>query len=114
MKIKTKLNGDIQWSMLKFKTVETLDTAFYECRAANEVETIKSQAIITVDLAKGNSNSRNSNNNFFENDDLGLLPESYSEPDMQFGNVEFEGGQKPSDFGNRFNQPSKPPKNDLR
>jgi hypothetical protein len=38
---------------------------------------------------------------------LGLLPETYSDPDfpgMDVGRVEFEGGQKPSDFGNRFNQ----------
>ena len=37
----------------------------------------------------------------------GLLPETYSDPDfpgMDVGRVEFEGGQKPSDFGNRFNQ----------
>ena len=39
----------------------------------------------------------------------GLLPETYSDPDfpgMDVGRVEFEGGQKPSDFGNRFNQDS--------
>lgn len=112
MKIKNKLNGDIQWSMLKFKTVETLDTAFYECRASNQFTTIKSQAIITVELAKPGSRS-NKNSGFLEETDYdGLLPETYSEPDfpgMDVGRVEFEGGQKPSDFGNRFNQ--KPSKN---
>ena len=52
MKIKNKLNGNPQWSMLKFKTVEPLDTAFYECRASNGIDTIKSVAIITIGNVK--------------------------------------------------------------
>ena len=77
MKIKTKLNGATQWSMLKFKTVETLDTAFYECRASNDMDTIKSVAIITVERAKPGSSGGfiNRNSNPFGNDDnLGNLP----------------------------------------
>ena len=87
MKIKNKLNGDLQWSMLKFKVVETLDTAFYECRASNAYDTIKSVAIITVDLGKPGSGNNQNNNNIFEHDDnLGLLPETYSDPDFP-GNI---------------------------
>ena len=37
MKIKTNLDGDVQWSTLRFKIVETLDTAFYECRVSNDI-----------------------------------------------------------------------------
>ena len=37
MKIKTNLDGDVQWSTLRFKIVETLDTAFYECRVFNDI-----------------------------------------------------------------------------
>ena len=77
MKIKTKLNGATQWSMLKFKTVETLDTAFYECRASNDMDTIKSVAIITVERAKPGSSGGfiNRNSNPFGNDDnLGNVP----------------------------------------
>ena len=66
MKIKTKLNGAVQWSMLRFKTVETLDTAFYECRASNDIDTIKSVAIITVDRAKPGSSV-----GFISDDNLG-------------------------------------------
>ena len=112
MKIKSKLVGDVQWSMLKFKTVETLDTAFYECRASNGIDTVKSVAIVTVELGKGGGNfNRNKNlfeNHQFEHDESGLLPETYSDPDFpgMGGMVEFEGGQKPTNFGsgNRFNQ----------
>ena len=77
MKIKTKLNGATQWSMLKFKTVETLDTAFYECRVSNDMDTIKSVAIITVERAKPGSSGGfiNRNSNPFGNDDnLGNAP----------------------------------------
>jgi hypothetical protein len=77
MKIKTKLNGATQWSMLKFKTVETLDTAFYECRVSNDMDTIKSVAIITVERAKPGSSGGfiNRNSNPFGNDDnLGNVP----------------------------------------
>ena len=75
MKIKTKLNGATQWSMLKFKTVETLDTAFYECRASNNIDTVTSVAIITVERAKpgqGGFLNRNSGSPFDNDDNLGM------------------------------------------
>ena len=75
MKIKTKLNGATQWSMLKFKTVETLDTAFYECRASNDIDTVTSVAIITVERAKpgqGGFLNRNSGSPFDNDDNLGM------------------------------------------
>ncbi len=90
--------------MLKIKPVETLDTAFYECRASNNIDTIKSVAIITIEYAKPGS-SKNYGNSFPSESEAGLLPETYSDPDfpgLDVGQVEFEGGQKPSDFGNRF------------
>ena len=101
MKIKNKLNGNPQWSMLKFKTVEPLDTAFYECRASNGIDTIKSVAIITIELRKGGSNYRGNHQGYGEDEDEGLLPETYSDPDFPGfgGTVEFEGDQKPTDFG---------------
>jgi hypothetical protein len=124
MKIKSKLQGDIQWSMLKFRSVETLDTAFYECRASNRIDTISSVAIITVELGKVFNNRKSGGGNqMIDHDDMGLLPETYSDPDFPggMGRVEWEGGQQPTNFGNdnRFNQnqqqqSKKQPKNDIR
>ena len=95
----------------RFKILETLDTAFYECRATNGIDTISSVAIITVELNKGGFKSRKNNGFVSGNsdyDDIGLLPETYSEPDftgMGAGGPSFEGGQKPTNFGtSRFDQ----------
>ena len=78
MKIKSKLNGATQYTMLKFKTVETLDTAFYECRASNDIDEIKSVAIITVERAKPGSSggflNRNNGNPFDNDENLGKIP----------------------------------------
>ena len=92
-----------------------MDTAFYECRATNGIDTISSVAIITVELNKGGFKSRKNNAGFVNSgnsgdyDDIGLLPETYSEPDfngMGAGGPSFEGGQKPTNFGSssRFDQ----------
>ena len=52
----TKLKAQPQNSVLKINSVEPLDTAFYECRASNEVDTISTVAIVTVKLSKLNLN----------------------------------------------------------
>ena len=65
-------------------------------------------AIITVELSKGGGyNNRKGSQSLGDYDEFGLLPETYSEPDFpgMGGRVEFEGGQKPTNFGsNRFDQ----------
>ena len=101
LKIKTSLEGNVQWSQLKFKTLETLDTAFYECRASNGIDTIKSIGILTVNFGK--VNFRNNQNKFDQddNENVGLLPETYSDPAFPgMDSIEFEGGQRPSNMGN--------------
>ncbi len=103
IRIKTSLDGNVQWSLLKFKVLETLDTAFYECRASNDFDTIKSVGIVTVKLGKVNfaSNQANFGRNGIDYDDnAGLLPETYSDPAFPgMNNIEFEGGQQPTNFG---------------
>ena len=106
MKIKTSLDGNIQWSQLKFRSLETLDTAFYECRASNGLDTIKSIAIITVELVRrGQKNKFHHGNQDEDDDTVGLLPETYSDPAFPgMDNIEFEGGQRPNNFGNNNNK----------
>ena len=62
------------------------------------------QCFTLLELRKGGSGNNNyrGNNQDYE-DESGLLPETYSDPDFPGfgGQVEFEGDQKPSDFGNR-------------
>lgn len=81
------------------------DTAFYECRATNGRDTIKSVAIITVKLGKVNLGGGDRGGH--HDDSAGLLPETYSDPDFPNGasNVEFEGGQQPH-FPNVGNNPN--------
>ena len=50
----TKLKSQPQNSVLKINSVETLDTAFYECRASNQVDSISTVAIVNVKLSKLN------------------------------------------------------------
>ena len=52
----TKLKSQPQNSVLKINSVEPLDTAFYECRASNQVDSISSVAIVNVKLSKLNLN----------------------------------------------------------
>ena len=106
-----EISEKIPINFFRFKILETLDTAFYECRATNGIDTISSVAIITVELNKGGFKSRKNNGFVSGNsdyDDIGLLPETYSEPDftgMGAGGPSFEGGQKPTNFGtSRFDQ----------
>ena len=57
VKVQTKLKGDLLTSTLRFSTLETLDTAFYECKATNGQEAVSSVAIVTVKLGKLNLNT---------------------------------------------------------
>ena len=92
---KTKLSDDPQWTQLRIRALETLDTAFYSCVASNGVEEVESTAIVKVNLGKVDLGRRPSwQNSFGDDDEAGLLPETYSEPDLTGGGrVEFEGGQ---------------------
>ena len=94
MKVKTKLKASPQTSTLKISSLETTDTAFFKCQASNNVDTITSQAIVKVKFGKVNLNVGHHGD---EEDDIGLLPETYSSPDFPgMSNVEFEGGLQPS------------------
>jgi len=54
LKVKDYLKGgNTQWSILRFRELETLDTGFYRCEASNEVHTIKSTSVIKVNLGSG-------------------------------------------------------------
>ena len=99
VRTKTKLNDDPQWTQLRIRALETLDTAFYSCVASNGVDSIESTAIVKVNLGKVDLSRRPSWGSMAADDDeAGLLPETYSEPDLTGGGrVEFEGGQMPSD-----------------
>jgi receptor tyrosine kinase-like orphan receptor 1 len=84
--------------MTPFRALETLDTAFYQCVASNDRDTIESTAIIKVNLGKVDLSRKNNwgSLSYDDDDETGLLPETYSAPDLSgAGRVEFEGGQKP-------------------
>jgi hypothetical protein len=53
------------------------DTAFYECRASNGRDTIKSVGIVTVKLGKVNLGGADRGGGNHD-DNAGLLPETYS------------------------------------
>jgi receptor tyrosine kinase-like orphan receptor 1 len=82
VRIKTEVRDSPQWSLLRITELETLDTAFYRCEASNGIDTVRSDAIVRVNLGS-----------------LGTLPRSF--PPLQPGafpgmsgqptNVEFEG-----------------------
>ena len=109
VRTKTKLSDDPQWTQLRIRALETLDTAFYSCVASNGVEEVESTAIVKVNLGKVDLGRRPSwQNSFGDDDETGLLPETYSEPDLTGGGrVEFEGGQVPSDTSSNTRQSSR-------
>ena len=43
--------GPTQWSQLRFRALETLDTGFYRCEASNSLTTLRSNSVIKVNLA---------------------------------------------------------------
>jgi hypothetical protein len=101
IKVMTKLQSQPQSSILKINSLETLDTAFYECRASNGIDSISTMAIINVKLSKLNLNQMiketNSNNDSDDEEGIGnrsgLIPETYSDPDFPSGGpsqIEFE------------------------
>ena len=63
-----------------------MDKAFYQCRASNGVDTIESTAIVIVNMSGGTKRPTPTNwddDDYDEDgDDVGYLPESYSEPDF--------------------------------
>jgi hypothetical protein len=97
IKVRTRLKDDPQSSLARFRWLETLDTAFYSCKASNGIDTIESMAIVKVKMGKMDPSRNRMFGRFNDDDDYderGLLPESYGEPDFS-GSVEFEGGQQP-------------------
>ena len=89
VKVKTKLKANPQSSTLKISSLETTDTAFFKCQASNDFDTITSQAIVKVQFGKVNLNRKVGHHD--EEDDIGLLPETYSSPDFPgMSNVEFD------------------------
>jgi len=92
MRVRTRTTSEPQWSTLRIKPLETLDTAFYACRVSNGVDTIESSAVVRVTMGDG---TRRTAADYDAEDEAGFLPESYSEPDFS-GTVEFEGRQRPS------------------
>ena len=100
VRIKTDLRDNPQWSMFKISELETLDTAFYRCEASNGLETVRSDAIVRVNLGS-----------------LGSLPRSF--PPLEPGafpdqptNIEFE-GRSPDMSQDGFSQGSSKLSNDM-
>ena len=50
--LQTKLGDDPQWTQLRIRALETLDTAFYSCVASNGADVVESTAIVKVNLGK--------------------------------------------------------------
>ena len=50
--LQTKLGDDPQWTQLRIRALETLDTAFYSCVASNGADSVESTAIVKVNLGK--------------------------------------------------------------
>mgnify|MGYP002056477614 CR=1 FL=1 len=68
VKVKDSLKGtESQWSILRFRELESLDTGFYRCEASNAQTTIKSEAVIKVNLGSGRR--RGGNNGRLDLDD---------------------------------------------
>ena len=74
VKIKDWTKGtDTQWSILMFRELETLDTGFYICEASNSATTIKTEAVIKVNLGSGGAGKRGGGRLDLDDDYVHLL-----------------------------------------
>ena len=49
VKIRTKVgSGDTQWSRVRIKPLETMDTGFYRCQATNGKQTVSAESMVKV------------------------------------------------------------------
>ena len=49
VKIRTKVGtGDTQWSRVRIKPLETMDTGFYRCQATNGKQTVSAESMVKV------------------------------------------------------------------
>ena len=88
----TTAGGGGQASLLRFKELETLDTGFYRCEATNQLgETIKSTAVVKVNLGSGKWRSSGGGGGSVDEDDYVHLPSSFQDPFEELDNV-FGGG----------------------
>merc|ERR1719266_1465100 len=80
VKVKDWLKGtESQWSILRFRELESLDTGFYRCEASNAEATIKSEAVIKVNLGSGRRRGGN-NGRLDLDDDYVHLPGTFEDP----------------------------------
>ncbi len=114
VKVKTKIRGKgrgTQWSQLRFKELQTSDTGNYTCKVTNGIDTIVSIAVIKVSPQSGGKSMQENGWEDYNSidQDEGLLPESYSMPDIS-GFVESKEGQTPGDKrgGNKHRADPKP------
>ena len=78
VKVKDWLKGsDSQWSVLRFREVESLDTGYYRCEATNGAATVTSEAVIKVTLASG---GRRGGGRLDLDDDYVHLPGTFADP----------------------------------
>ncbi len=81
-----------QSSILRFKELETLDTGFYRCEATNGLgETIKSTAVLKVNLGSGKYHRSGGGGGGIDEDDYVHLPSSFQDPFEELDNA-FGGG----------------------
>jgi hypothetical protein len=81
-----------QSSILRFKELETLDTGFYRCEATNGLgETIKSTAVLKVNLGSGKYHRSGGGGGGLDEDDYVHLPSSFQDPFEELDNA-FGGG----------------------
>ena len=81
VKVKDSLKGtESQWSILRFRELESLDTGFYRCEASNAQTTIRSEAVIKVNLGSGRRRGGNNGRLDHLDDDYVHLPGTFEDP----------------------------------
>lgn len=108
VKVKSNLKGsDTQWSILRFRELETLDTGFFRCEASNGKVTVKSTAVIKVNVGSGKWKNKLTGGHF-DTPDYGHVPETFPDAFQDLNsltngidglpaNIEFQ-GRSPADF----------------
>lgn len=78
IKVKESLDGETQWSRVRFRKVDTHDTGFYKCEATNGVDTIVAETILKVEMRKSwNDHDTHDDDDYdYDYDESSLVPES--------------------------------------